>query len=155
MPSAGYFEYMRRTALGIPITDSPNHLMEIYHAALTRGVVGLSTVLENNPIDTDAQSLGHDVEDERRAFAAMLGGRRPTAQELCEHEATLLQISKDRGSNKSNELLRREAMYRPTPYHPECRGGATVHINGPDSEAEYARGSVEWAQQQRESDHDV
>ena len=63
---------------------------------------------------------GTSVEDERKRFYDALKGRRPTANELCDLEVRLLAIHL-RG-NKSDELLRREAMQsRKTPDHPDVR----------------------------------
>jgi hypothetical protein len=51
-------------------------------------------------------------------------------------------------------LLRREAIGESaTPNHPDAgTGGPVEHINGPNINSAYARGSVEWQRQQEDVD---
>ena len=95
---------------------------------------------------------GPSVEDERERFRAMLDGRRPTANEICKHEAKLLVITKERG-NKTDELLRREAMGA-TPGHPDVPAAVTFEaVNGRNLRPTYAPGSLEHAKQQEGKNH--
>ena len=95
---------------------------------------------------------GTSIEDERKRFADMLNGRRPTGQEVAEHEARLLQIHNERGG-KTDELLRWEMLRaRASADHPDCRGSAVEHVNGPQAKPSYAAGSLQWRRQRRQED---
>lgn len=87
---------------------------------------------------------GTSIEDERKRFADMLNGRCPTGQEVAKHEARLLQIHNERGG-KTDELLRWETLRaRASADHPDCRGSAVEHVNGPQAKPTYAAGSLQW-----------
>ena len=87
---------------------------------------------------------GTSIEDERKRFADMLNGRCPIGQEVAKHEARLVQIHNERGC-KTDELLRWETLRaRASADHPDCRGSAVEHVNGPQAKPTYAAGSLQW-----------
>ena len=87
---------------------------------------------------------GTSIEDERKRFADMLNGRCPIGQEVAKHEARLVQIHNERGC-KTDELLRWETLRaRASADHPDCRGSAVEHVNGPQAKPTYATGSLQW-----------
>jgi len=49
----------------------------------------------------------------------------------------------------SGDTVERPETVAPTTPHPEVGGGPIEHVNGPHAKLEFARGSVEWAEQQR------
>jgi ParB-like nuclease domain len=89
-------------------------------------------------------------EEISRAVTCRLSQRpRPAENDTAEPAAASRRTIED-GGNKTNELLRREALsVRATPSHPDVGGGPVQAINGPFCELTYAIGSVEWAEQQR------
>ena len=94
-------------------------------------------------------------EEISRAFTCRLPQSRRPDNEIAEPVAASRRIIEE-GGNKTDELLRREALSAcVTPSHPEVRGGPVQHINGPLCERVYAIGSVEWAEQQRRRENGV
>ena len=103
--------------------------------------VQLESATEPSPV---LLVTGTSIEDERKRFADMLNGRCPTGQEVAKHEARLLQIHNERGG-KTDELLRWETLRaRASADHPDCRGSAVEHVNGPQAKPTYAAGSLQW-----------
>jgi hypothetical protein len=47
-------------------------------------------------------------------------------------------------------IRRDELAARPTPHHPDVRGGPVEHLNGPNARTECAKGSLKWFEQQKQ-----